>query len=112
VDEGSYTGVDAILLRCECRSLRDLAREAIECDELMGVERERVTGEAGLASLRASAVALLARFRPATPTSPPRCAAGWMLGLTEEWECALNARREMSPRSPVAALDALLWERP
>jgi hypothetical protein len=24
VEEGSYTGVDAILLRCECRSLRDL----------------------------------------------------------------------------------------
>jgi integrase len=35
-----------------------------------------------------------------------------MRGLTEEWESALNARREMSPRSPVAALDALLQERP
>jgi hypothetical protein len=33
-----------------------------------------------------------------------------MRGLTDEWESALNARREMSPRSPVAALDALLRE--
>jgi anti-sigma regulatory factor (Ser/Thr protein kinase) len=35
-----------------------------------------------------------------------------MLGLTEEWESALNARREMCPRSPVAALDALLRASP
>jgi hypothetical protein len=31
--------------------------------------------------------------------------------LTAEWEAALTARREMSPRSPVATLDALLRER-
>jgi hypothetical protein len=31
-----------------------------------------------------------------------------MRGLTAEWESALNVRREMSPRSPVVALDALL----
>jgi hypothetical protein len=33
-----------------------------------------------------------------------------MNGLTELWEAALAARREMSPRSPVAVLDALLRE--
>ena len=34
-----------------------------------------------------------------------------MQGLTAEWEAALTARREMSPRSPVTTLDALLRER-
>jgi hypothetical protein len=29
-------------------------------------------------------------------------------GLTEQWEAALEARRAMSPGSPVAVLDRLL----
>jgi hypothetical protein len=32
-------------------------------------------------------------------------------GLTELWTAALDARREFSPRSPVAVLDRLLGER-
>jgi hypothetical protein len=31
-----------------------------------------------------------------------------MLGLTEQWEAALDARRALHPRSPVSALDRLL----
>ncbi len=34
-----------------------------------------------------------------------------MAALTEMWEESLNARRAMSPRSPVAVLDALLKAR-
>ncbi len=41
----------------------------------------------------------------------PRMRARLMDALTEQWEEALEARREMSPGSPVAALDALLRAR-
>lgn len=34
-----------------------------------------------------------------------------LVGLTEMWEAALDARLAMSPRSPVAVLDRLLAER-
>jgi hypothetical protein len=34
-----------------------------------------------------------------------------MMALTETWEGSLNARRAMSPGSPVAVLDALLKAR-
>ncbi|MDQ0941787.1 ABC-type phosphonate transport system ATPase subunit [Streptomyces sp. V1I1] len=37
--------------------------------------------------------------------------ASLMSGLTVEWERALDARLAMSPRSPVAVLDALLRAR-
>jgi hypothetical protein len=32
-------------------------------------------------------------------------------GLTEQWEAALDARRSLHPRSPVAVLDRLLRAR-
>jgi hypothetical protein len=34
-----------------------------------------------------------------------------MIGLTEQWEAALDIRLTMSRRSPVAVLDALLQKR-
>jgi hypothetical protein len=34
-----------------------------------------------------------------------------MVGLTDQWEAALDRRRDLSPGSPVAVLDALLRER-
>lgn len=45
-----------------------------------------------------------ARYAHVTDTMRRRL----MEDLTEQWETALQARREMHPRSPVAALDALL----
>ncbi|WP_217698388.1 hypothetical protein [Streptacidiphilus griseoplanus] len=41
-----------------------------------------------------------------------RAVRRWPLdGLTEVWEESLEERRRLSPRSPVAALDALLTGR-
>ncbi|WP_327368274.1 LacI family DNA-binding transcriptional regulator [Streptomyces sp. NBC_01217] len=45
-----------------------------------------------------------ARYAHVTPGMRERL----MLGLTKQWEAALDVRRGMHPRSPVAALDRLL----
>lgn len=47
-----------------------------------------------------------ARYSHATATMVQRL----MDGLTELWEAALDARRELAPGSPVAVLDRLLWK--
>jgi hypothetical protein len=45
-----------------------------------------------------------ARYAHVTDAMRQRLTAG----LTEQWEASLAARRELSPGSPVAVLDALL----
>jgi hypothetical protein len=47
---------------------------------------------------------VLARYTHVTPAMVERL----LEGLTDLWEAALAARREMAPGSPVAAPDALL----
>lgn len=48
-----------------------------------------------------------ARYSHVTPEMRQRL----MVGLTDAWEAALAARREMAAGSPVAALDRLLQGR-
>ncbi|MDG4856724.1 LacI family DNA-binding transcriptional regulator [Streptomyces sp. T-3] len=48
-----------------------------------------------------------ARYAHVTPPMRKRL----LLGLTEQWEAALDARRAMCPHSPVAVLDRLLQAR-
>lgn len=48
-----------------------------------------------------------ARYAHVTPGMRKRL----MLGLTEQWETALDARLAMSPKSPVRILDGLLRAR-
>jgi hypothetical protein len=49
-----------------------------------------------------------ARYSHITPDMRSRL----MEGLTEHWESALDARRALHPRSPVAVLDRLLTAEP
>ncbi|MEU3203791.1 LacI family DNA-binding transcriptional regulator [Streptomyces cyaneofuscatus] len=68
--------------------MEDLGTEKVLMDERMG----HLDGSVS------------ARYAHVTPGMRRRL----MLGLTEQWEVSLDARRAMSPRSPVAALDRLL----
>ncbi|MFE9905939.1 LacI family DNA-binding transcriptional regulator [Streptomyces achromogenes] len=68
--------------------MEDLGTEKVLMDERMG----HIDGSVS------------ARYAHVTPGMRRRL----MLGLTEQWEAALGARRAMNPRSPVAVLDRLL----
>lgn len=52
-----------------------------------------------------------ARSRRATPMSPPGMRERLMLGLTQQWETALDARLALCPRSPVRVRNDLLRAR-
>jgi ABC-type phosphonate transport system ATPase subunit len=71
--------------------MEDLGTEKVLMDERMG----HLDGSVS------------ARYAHVTPGMRRRL----MLSLTEQWEASLDARRAMSPRSPVAALDRLLLGR-
>lgn len=71
--------------------MEDLGTEKVLMDERMG----HIDGSVS------------ARYAHVTPGMRLRL----MLGLTEQWEAALDARLAMSRRSPVAVLDALLRQR-
>ncbi|MGW6572886.1 LacI family DNA-binding transcriptional regulator [Streptomyces sp. NPDC054945] len=68
--------------------MEDLGTEKVLMDERMG----HLDGSVS------------ARYAHVTPGMRQRL----MLGLTDQWEASLEARRAMSPRSPVAVLDQLL----
>ncbi|MBT2895649.1 LacI family DNA-binding transcriptional regulator [Streptomyces sp. McG3] len=68
--------------------MEDLGTEKVLMDERMG----HIDGSVS------------ARYAHVTPGMRRRL----MLGLTEQWEAALAARRALHPRSPVSALDRLL----
>ncbi|MGP4115484.1 LacI family DNA-binding transcriptional regulator [Streptomyces sp. 4N509B] len=71
--------------------MEDLGTERVLMDERMGHADGSVS----------------ARYAHVTPGMRQRL----MLGLTERWEAALDARHAMHPRSPVAVLDRLLRTR-
>lgn len=71
--------------------MEDLGTEKVLMDERMG----HIDGSVS------------ARYAHVTPGMRKRL----MLGLTKEWEAALDARLAMCPTSPVRVLDGLLRKR-
>ena len=71
--------------------MEDLGTEKVLMDERMG----HIDGSVS------------ARYAHVTPGMRERL----KVGLTEQWEAALDVRRSMRPRSPVVALDRLLRAR-
>jgi hypothetical protein len=71
--------------------MEDLGTEKVLMDERMG----HIDGS------------ISARYTHVTPGMRERLKGG----LTEQWETALDARRGLHPRSPVAVLDRLLRAR-
>ena len=81
------------------------AKGTYACWWSRGYTRGRAAGPPAAGTERARRGALIgARYAHVTATMRQRLIAG----LTRQWEEALAARRELSLRSPVAVLDALL----